>query len=145
MTHLLLLKGEIISQILSSVSQTLVVHRNTEARCQNPAEVAHEPLGCAGTATGGLLKTWQKINTGESRSRGSYGDSFDCPGVISSLSSRTSSPFCRSSGSRSSSMLGMSRRHVLSRAVPSRSDDDEEEDRGRGRFLSFWVGSAGSP
>ena len=45
MTHLLLPKGEIISQILSSVSQTLVVHRNTEARCQNPAEVAHEPLG----------------------------------------------------------------------------------------------------
>ena len=45
MTHLLLPKGEIISQILSSVSQTLVVHRNTEARCQNPAEVAHVPLG----------------------------------------------------------------------------------------------------
>ena len=45
MMHPLLLKGEIISQILSSVSQTLVVHRNTEARCQNPAEVAHEPLG----------------------------------------------------------------------------------------------------
>ena len=45
MTHLLLLEGEIVSQILSSVSQTLVVYRNTEARCQNPAEVAHEPLG----------------------------------------------------------------------------------------------------
>ena len=45
MTYLLLLKGEIIPQILPSVSQTLVVHRNTEARRQNPAEVAHEPLG----------------------------------------------------------------------------------------------------
>ena len=45
MTYLLLLEGEIISHVLPSVSQTLVLHCNTEAQGQNPAEVAHEPLG----------------------------------------------------------------------------------------------------
>jgi hypothetical protein len=44
MTYLLLLESEIISHVLPSVSQTLVLHCNTEAQGQNPAEVAHEPL-----------------------------------------------------------------------------------------------------